>query len=79
MNIGIIIQARLGSTRLPGKILLPFYGKQTIIDILMVKLHQATTSKVVVATTTDPSNDLLVEYLEGRDELVLGDILVILS
>jgi spore coat polysaccharide biosynthesis protein SpsF len=70
MNIGIIIQARLGSTRLPGKILLPFYGEQTIIDILMDKLHQATASKVIVATTTDPGNDLLVEYLEGRNELV---------
>ena len=70
MNIGIIIQARLGSTRLPGKILLPFYGSQTIIDILMDKLHQATTSKVVVATTTDPGNDLLVEHLQDKDELV---------
>lgn len=70
MNIGIIIQARLGSTRLPGKILLPFYGDQTIIDILMDKLHQATTSKIVVATTTDPGNDLLVEHLQDKDELV---------
>ena len=70
MNIGIIIQARLGSTRLPRKILLPFYAGQTIIDILMDKLHQATTSKVVVATTTDTSNDLLVKYLQDKGELV---------
>lgn len=70
MNLGIIIQARLGSTRLPGKILLPFYGEQTIIDILTDKLHQATTSKVVVATTTNPGNDLLVEHLQDKGELV---------
>lgn len=70
MNIGIIIQARLGSTRLPGKILLPFYGSQTIIDILTDKLHQATTSKVIIATTTDPGNDLLVEHLQNKDELI---------
>ena len=70
MNTGIIIQARLGSTRLPGKILLPFYGEQTIIDILMDKLHQATASQVVIATTTDPGNDLLVEHLQANGELV---------
>lgn len=70
MNIGIIIQARLGSTRLPGKVLLPFYGGQTIIDILMDKLHQATASQVVIASTTDPGNDLLVNHLQAKGEHV---------
>ena len=70
MNTGIIIQARLGSTRLPGKILLPFHGERTIIDILMDKLHQASSSTIVVATTTDPGNDLLVEHLQSKGELV---------
>lgn len=70
MNIGIITQARLGSTRLPGKIIMPFYGNQTIIDILMNKLHQATTSKVVVATTINPDNDLLAEHLRVKGELI---------
>lgn len=70
MNLGIIIQARLGSTRLPGKILLPFYRGQTIIDILLEKLHRATDIPVVIATTTDPGNDLLVAHLQARGELV---------
>ena len=35
MKDGIIIQARTGSTRLHNKILLPFYGEQRIIDILI--------------------------------------------
>ena len=69
MNIGIIIQARLGSTRLPGKILLPFYDNQTIIDILLEKLHTIDTN-VVVATTIDPSNDRLVMHLQTKGELV---------
>ena len=70
MNIGILIQARLGSTRLPGKILLPFHGQQTILDILLEKLHHATKVPVVVATTTDPGNDLLVTHLQAKNELV---------
>lgn len=70
MNIGIIIQARLGSTRLPGKILLPFYGEQTIIDILLEKIHQATEAPVIIATTTSPVNDLLVSHLESKHEQV---------
>ena len=70
MNLGIIIQARLGSTRLPGKILLPFYGEQTIIDILLEKMHQATDAQVIIATTTSPGNDLLVRHLESNGELV---------
>ena len=70
MNIGIIIQARLGSTRLPGKILLPFFEGQTIIDILLDKLHQADASNVIVATTTDPGNGPLVAHLQANNELV---------
>lgn len=70
MNIGILIQARLGSTRLPGKILLPFYGEQAIIDILLEKLHHATDTPVIVATTTSPGNDLLVKHLESKGEFV---------
>ena len=70
MNIAIIIQARLGSTRLPGKILLPFYGNQTIMDILLEKMHQATDLKVVVATTTSPANNTLANYLRSKGELV---------
>lgn len=70
MNLGIIIQARLGSTRLPGKILLPFYGEQTILDILLEKLHRVTELPVIVATTNDPSDDRLVTFLKAQDELV---------
>ena len=41
MKDGIIIQARTGSTRLHNKILLPFYGEQRIIDILIANIKQA--------------------------------------
>ena len=66
MNIGFIIQARLGSTRLPNKILLPFTKeKQCIIDIMLERLSSFKDIKTVVATSIAPINDLLVQHLTG--------------
>lgn len=62
MKDGIIIQARTGSTRLHNKILLPFYGEQRIIDILIGNIKQACPDKVIVlATTNRPQDDVLAE------------------
>ncbi len=58
MCIGIVIQARLSSTRLPRKILLPFYGTKTILDIIIEKL-QSLSQKVVIATSVNSENDEL--------------------
>ena len=70
MKTGIIIQARLGSTRLPGKVLKPFHGDKCILDIILDKLHQASDAQVIVATSTSKDNDALVEHLERNGELV---------
>ena len=61
MNIGIIIQARLTSTRLPKKVLLPFYGSMTILDILIDKL-QSVCPNIVIATSSKSENDELVKF-----------------
>ncbi len=62
MKDGIIIQARTGSTRLHNKILLPFYGGQRIIDILISNIKQACPDKtIVLATTNRPQDDVLAE------------------
>lgn len=42
MNIGIIIQARLGSTRLPRKILKEFYGGKTLLETVISNLKKVT-------------------------------------
>ena len=69
---GIIIQARLGSTRLPEKIILPFYRDASIIEILIEKIQKdADEFSLVVATTTSSSDDLLAEMLEENDINVL--------
>ena len=62
MKDGIIIQARTGSTRLHNKILLPFYGKQRIIDILIGNIKQTCIGRtIVLATTNRPQDDILAE------------------
>lgn len=50
-NIGIIIQARTGSTRLPSKVVLPFYRNKTILDIIIGKLKSKFEYPIIVATT----------------------------
>lgn len=62
MKDGIIIQARTGSTRLHNKILLPFYGEQRIIDILIANIRRACPDKcIVLATTNRPQDDVLAD------------------
>lgn len=78
---GIIIQARTGSTRLPGKILLPFYGKKRIVDIQIESIRAACPGMcIVLATTTRSQDDALAEMAQqsgiacyrGSEDDVLG-------
>ena len=50
MQFAFFIQARLGSSRLPRKILLPFYQGETILDLLIKKLLHIH-ANVVLATS----------------------------
>lgn len=69
MNIGIIIQARMGSTRLPGKILKKFYGENTLLETLLSNLRKVGV-KVIVATSINENNDELEVFLKDKGELV---------
>lgn len=64
--IGIILQARMGSTRMPKKILKPFYNGNSIIDIIVERASQLSGVRVIVATTTSPVDDPLVAHLKAR-------------
>lgn len=62
MRIGIVIQARMGSTRLPGKVLRPFYNGESILQLLLTRLQRNSLSlPVIIATTSDPQDDQIVE------------------
>lgn len=54
--IGIIIQARLGSTRLPGKVLMPI-GKKTLLEHVMYRLSFLKEKAEVVIATSDKEKD----------------------
>ena len=66
MNIGIIIQARLGSTRLPRKVLREFYGRETLLETVINNLRKAGEVPIVVATSVNPNNDELESFLLKR-------------
>ena len=55
----LIVQARSGSTRMPNKILMPFYKEKSILDLLVEKLKQVENAKVIVATTINPNCDAI--------------------
>jgi spore coat polysaccharide biosynthesis protein SpsF len=57
---GIISQVRMGSTRLPGKVLLPVAGRP-LLDYHVARL-QASGLPVALATTTLPADDVLAQY-----------------
>ncbi|MDH6358237.1 glycosyl transferase family 2 [Parabacteroides sp. PF5-9] len=60
-----IIQARQGSSRLPGKILLPFYDKKSLMDLLITKLLAVENAEIVVATSTAKENDQIENLAKG--------------
>ena len=61
-----IVQARLGSARFPGKVMMPLAGK-TVIEMLLARLKGARRiDHILVATTTDKADDKLVALLRAR-------------
>ena len=66
MNTIAIVQARMGSSRLPGKVLAEICGKP-MLGFLLQRLRQtAGLDKIVVATTTSDEDDVLVNWLESN-------------
>lgn len=59
-SLKIIIQARTGSTRLPAKMILPFFEGKGILELLLLRIKKAGLAEsVIVATTTDSRDDVI--------------------
>ncbi len=61
MKIGILVQARVGSTRLAKKILLPFYQDKTLLDVIIDKLKPL--NYPIILATTDLQEDLVLKKI----------------
>jgi spore coat polysaccharide biosynthesis protein SpsF len=65
VQIGIFIQARMSSRRFPGKVLAPFRGRPIIASVVDAVRAGLPGVPLVVATSTEPSDDPLAAYLRS--------------
>ncbi len=73
--IGAIIQARMGSTRLPGKVMLPLNGKPMLLYMINRVKRAKLVEKIVVATTMSKEDDIIVNLCkQNRIEFYRGTI-----
>ncbi|HWQ83773.1 MAG TPA: glycosyltransferase family protein [Anaerolineales bacterium] len=74
-----IIQARMGSSRLPGKVLLDIAGRPMLGWVIERTRRASLVDEVVLATTTDPSDDPVADYCQSNGYAYtrgsLGDVL----
>lgn len=75
-----IVQARMGSSRLPGKVLMRV-GNETVLEKVVLRLSRAKNLGLIVIATTDrPADDVIVaesrrlgiECFRGSEDDVLG-------
>jgi len=58
----VIIQARMGSTRLPGKVMLEILGKPVLWHVINRVSRAKLISGVIVATTTKKEDDVIADF-----------------
>src|SRR5215831_801876 len=61
-----IIQARMGSSRLPGKVIMKIGGRPLLVYLVERISRARTLDAIVVATTTNPHDNLIIEECERR-------------
>ena len=75
MTIGCIIQARMGSTRLPGKVLMDVTkGKPVLYYVINQLKHCKSIEKIIVATTTLQEDDKIAQFcIDNKISYFRGD------
>jgi spore coat polysaccharide biosynthesis protein SpsF len=67
MQIVAIIQARMGSTRLPGKVLMDLAGKTMLERVMQRCRRTVRLDEVIIATTDKTSDDPIAELCAQQD------------
>jgi spore coat polysaccharide biosynthesis protein SpsF len=62
-----VLQARMTSSRLPGKVMMEINGEPMIYWQVQRVLQSKRVDKLVVATSVDSTDDVLVKFLEEKD------------
>jgi spore coat polysaccharide biosynthesis protein SpsF len=65
--IAAIIQARMGSTRLPDKVMMDLAGSPVLWHVIDRLKHARRVDYILVATTQDPSDDIIEEKCRNWD------------
>ena len=65
-----IIQARMASTRLPGKVLAPILGRPLLWHLVKRLRHASRIETIAIATTDHPIDTDIVELAESLDVMV---------
>ena len=66
-----VIQARMGSTRLPGKVLKPIAGQPLLWHIVHRLKKCRSLQDIAVATTTNPADEAIVEWCNAHGVTVV--------
>src|SRR5438045_1234432 len=61
-----IIQARMGSTRLPGKVMMKIAGRPLLVYLVERISRSRALDGIIVATTTNPRDNVIIEECERR-------------
>lgn len=61
-----IVQARMGSTRLPGKVMMKMGGRPLLVYLIERISRSRTLDAIVVATTMNPRDNVIIEECERR-------------
>jgi spore coat polysaccharide biosynthesis protein SpsF len=65
LKLGIVVQARMGSTRLPGKVLRPIAGRPLLAHVLGRLAGLRFPAQVVIATSTETADDVIESFCQG--------------
>jgi len=79
-GVAAVIQARTGSSRLPGKVMYPLDGRSALEHVVNRVVYTDSVTDTVVATSTEPQDDVIEQYApEFGAEVIRGSESDVLS